>query len=121
SEPLLKDGRIDEVYIDAMISKVEALGPYIVVAPGIAIAHGKPQDGVRRLGISLLRLEQPVAFSEEARHQVQIILVLAAIDGESHLKALSELTILLREKENHNRLKEDKTKEELLQQLNTGL
>lgn len=121
SEPLLKDGRIDEAYIDAMISKVEALGPYIVVAPGIAIAHGKPQDGVRRLGISLLRLEQPVAFSEEARHQVQIILVLAAIDGESHLKALSELTILLREKENLIRLKEAKTKEEILQQLNTGL
>jgi mannitol operon transcriptional antiterminator len=121
SEPLLKDGRIDEAYIDAMISKVEALGPYIVVAPGIAIAHGKPQDGVRRLGISLLRLEHPVAFSEEARHQVQIILVLAAIDGESHLKALSELTILLREKENLIRLKEAKTKEEILQQLHTGL
>ncbi|WP_258394518.1 BglG family transcription antiterminator [Paenibacillus sp. MDMC362] len=121
SEPLLKDGRIDEAYIDAMISKVEALGPYIVVAPGIAIAHGKPQDGVRRLGISLLRLEEPVAFSEEARHQVQIILVLAAIDGESHLKALSELTILLREKESLIRLKEAKTKEQILQQLHTGL
>lgn len=120
SEPLLKDGRIEEAYVDAMISKVEALGPYIVVAPGIAIAHGKPQDGVRRLGISLLRLEQPVAFSEEARHQVQIILVLAAIDGESHLKALSELTLLLRDKENLIRLKEARTKEQILQQLQTG-
>ena len=67
-----------------------------------------------------LRLEEPVAFSEEARHQVQIILVLAAIDGESHLKALSELTILLREKESLIRLKEAKTKEEILQ-LHTGL
>nr|WP_269321933.1 BglG family transcription antiterminator [Paenibacillus sp. UNC451MF] len=120
AQPLLKDGRIDEAYIGAMISKVEALGPYIVVAPGIAIAHGKPQDGVRRLGISLLRLEQPVAFSEEARHQVQIILVLAAIDGESHLKALSELTLLLREKESLTRLKEAKTKEQILQQLHAG-
>lgn len=120
SEPLLKDGHIDEAYIAAMISKVEALGPYIVVAPGIAIAHGKPQDGVRRLGISLLRLEHPVAFSEEARHQVQIILVLAAIDGESHLKALSELTLLLREKENLTRLKEARTKEQILQQLHAS-
>ncbi|MEJ9217548.1 BglG family transcription antiterminator [Paenibacillus glucanolyticus] len=120
AEPLLEDGHIDGAYIDAMISKVEALGPYIVVAPGIAIAHGKPQDGVRRLGISLLRLEQPVAFSEEPRHQVQIILVLAAIDGESHLKALSELTLLLGEKENLTRLKEAKTKEQILQQLQSS-
>ncbi|MCS7460297.1 BglG family transcription antiterminator [Paenibacillus doosanensis] len=120
AEPLLSDGRIDEAYIEAMIAKVEALGPYIVVAPGIAIAHAKPQDGVKKLGISLLRLAKPVAFSEEARHQVQIILVLAAIDGESHLKALSELTLLLREQESLTRLKEASTKKQILQLLHAG-
>ncbi|MFB7817739.1 BglG family transcription antiterminator [Paenibacillus chitinolyticus] len=118
--PLLEDGRIEEAYIGAMIAKVEALGPYIVVAPGIAIAHGKPQEGVKRLGISLLRLAKPVAFSEEARHQVQVILVLAAIDGESHLKALSELTLLLREQDSLTRLKDAGTKEQILQQIQEG-
>ncbi|WP_301336115.1 BglG family transcription antiterminator [Paenibacillus sp. FJAT-26967] len=113
SEPLLREGRIEEAYVQAMIDKVEALGPYIVVAPGIAIAHGKPQDGVKRLGMSLLRLEEAVAFSDQERHQVQVILVLAAIDGESHLKALSELTILLREEKSLTRLKEAGTIQEL--------
>ncbi|AZS15871.1 BglG family transcription antiterminator [Paenibacillus lutimineralis] len=120
SDPLLKDGYIDETYIDAMVSKVEALGPYIVIAPGIAIAHGKPQDGVKRLGISLLRLERPVAFSGEARHQVRVVLVLAAIDGESHLKALAELTGLLRVEKNLIRLQEAKTTEQILKQIQTG-
>lgn len=120
AEPLLRDNRIEEGYIQAIISKVEALGPYIVAAPGIAIAHAKPEDGVRRLGISLLRLEKPVSFSQEERHQVRIILVLAAIDGESHLKALSELTIVLRGDKGIDRLMKAGTKTQMLEWIQSG-
>lgn len=120
AQPLLAEEYIDEGYIDAMIGKVESLGPYIVVAPGIAIAHGRPEDGVKRLGMSLLQLERPVAFSGEARHQVKVVLVLAAIDGESHLKALSELTGMLKDAAGLNRLKEAHTKEQILKQIGTA-
>jgi len=32
-------------YVDAMVRAVEELGPYMVVAPGIALAHARPEDG----------------------------------------------------------------------------
>lgn len=118
--PLLKQGYIENRYVDEMIAKVETLGPYIVVAPGIAIAHAKPQDGVLRLGISLLQLNHPVSFSKESRHQVHTVLVLASIDSETHLKALSELTSLLREPESLARLKQAKTKQQIIQQIQLG-
>ncbi|KKO52443.1 transcription antiterminator BglG [Paenibacillus sp. DMB20] len=118
--PLLNQGYIENRYVDEMIAKVEVLGPYIVVAPGIAIAHAKPQDGVLRLGISLLQLNRPVSFSKESRHQVHTVLVLASIDSETHLKALSELTSLLRAPESLARLKQAKTKQQILQQIQFG-
>lgn len=36
-QPLLDDGTIDPIYPDEIIRKVEELGPYIVIAPDIAI------------------------------------------------------------------------------------
>lgn len=95
AEPLLSHNYITEDYIDAMIRIITKLGPYIVVAPKVAIPHAKPEDGVKKLGMSLLCLENNVSFSKSERHEVQIIVVLAATDGETHLKALSELTTLL--------------------------
>jgi mannitol operon transcriptional antiterminator len=95
AEPLLRKGWIDEGYVRAMIRNVEELGPYIVVAPLVAIPHAKPEQGVRRLGMSLLRLENSVSFSGDGKHEASLIIVLAAVDQESHLKALSELNGLL--------------------------
>ncbi|GBF75691.1 hypothetical protein PA598K_04113 [Paenibacillus sp. 598K] len=97
AQPLLQSGAIEPRYIEAMIRKVEEHGPYIVLAPGIAIAHARPEDGALRTAFSLLKLEEPVAFGEEERHQVSVLFVLASGDGQSHLKPLAELSALLRD------------------------
>ncbi|WP_347862311.1 BglG family transcription antiterminator [Salimicrobium sp. PL1-032A] len=68
SEPLLKKETIQPGYVDAMIESVHELGPYIVIAPDIAIPHARPEEGVNRLGMSFLRLKEPVAFSEKEKH-----------------------------------------------------
>ncbi|GAF23819.1 PTS system, mannitol-specific IIA component [Bacillus sp. JCM 19047] len=100
AQPLLRNEYIDESYIDAMIHNVTTNGPYIVIAPSIAMPHARPEEGVKKLGISMLKLNEPVSFSNEAKHNAQIIIVLAAIDNETHLKALSQLSELLSEQEN---------------------
>lgn len=94
SKPMIKMGYITEDYVTSMINTITKLGPYIVIAPKVAIPHAKPEDGVKKLGLSLLCLEKSVSFSETTRHDVNIIVVLAAIDGETHLKALSQLNKL---------------------------
>ncbi|WP_088832407.1 BglG family transcription antiterminator [Paenibacillus tyrfis] len=113
AEPLLRRGFIEPRYVKAMIAKVDSYGPYIVVSPGVAIAHAKPEEGVRRLGMSLLKLEHAVPFGPEVRHQIRLVLVLASADGESHLRALSQLTMLLREEEAKAILLKAQTAEQL--------
>lgn len=104
SEPLVDQQAIRPDYVEAMITNVKELGPYIVIAPNIAIPHARPETGVEQLGMSFLRLEEPVYFSEKEKHRAQLIIVLAAIDNQTHLKALSQLTELLSNEGNVEKL-----------------
>ncbi|MGG1631104.1 BglG family transcription antiterminator [Rossellomorea sp. NRS-1567] len=104
SEPLVDQQSIRPDYVDAMITNVKELGPYIVIAPNIAIPHARPETGVEQLGMSFLRLEEPVYFTEKEKHRAQLIIVLAAIDNQTHLKALAQLTELLSNEDNVEKL-----------------
>ncbi|WP_226672310.1 BglG family transcription antiterminator [Rossellomorea aquimaris] len=104
SQPLVDQQSIRPDYVDAMIANVKELGPYIVIAPNIAIPHARPETGVEQLGMSFLRLEEPVYFSEKEKHRAQLIIVLAAIDNQTHLKALAQLTELLSNEGNVEKL-----------------
>lgn len=95
SKPLQQEGYISKNYQHAMIENIEKLGPYIVIAPGIALPHASVDDGAYRVGMSLLRLDQPVSFSSKAKDQVKLIIVLASIDSYTHINALSQLTNLI--------------------------
>lgn len=100
AKPLLDGGYITNAYIQAMIDNVKKLGPYIVITPGVALPHARPEQGVKKIGMSFLRIKNGCLFSEKEEHRVYILIVLAAIDNETHLKALSQLTKLLSDKEN---------------------
>ncbi|MEW4328814.1 BglG family transcription antiterminator [Rossellomorea marisflavi] len=113
ASPLLKEGMIDERYIDAMIMNVEKLGAYIVLAPKVAVPHARPEDGVVHVGMSLLKLHTPVSFGEGK--MVSVVIVLAAIDNETHLKALSQLSNLLEEERNIDRMENAREVESLLE------
>ncbi|RWZ51330.1 BglG family transcription antiterminator [Halobacillus fulvus] len=113
--PLYEDGSIEQDYIEAMIRNVKELGPYIVLAPRIALPHARPEEGVNQLGMSLLRLKEPVRFSEQEKHSAQLIIVLAAIDNQTHLKALAQLTNILGNEEAVDQLIEAETKERLME------
>jgi mannitol operon transcriptional antiterminator len=100
AEPLWKNGCITEDYIQAMIENIVKMGPYIVIAPKVAIPHARPEDGVNELSMSLLKLRNTVPLTDQKIHDIHLVIVLAAIDGETHLKALSQLTELLSEEKN---------------------
>lgn len=95
SKSLQQEGYISRNYQHAMIGNIEKLGPYIVIAPGIALPHASVDDGAYRVGMSLLRLDKPVSFSSKAKDQVRLIIVLASIDSYTHINALSQLTNLI--------------------------
>ncbi|MBP1082602.1 BglG family transcription antiterminator [Bacillus capparidis] len=114
SAPLLANESIKPSYVEAMVKNVQELGPYVVIAPNIAIPHARPEYGVDKLGMSFLRVKSPVSFSNQEKHKASLIIVLAAIDNETHLKALSQLTELLSEPGNTEKLIQAETAEDVL-------
>ncbi|SDM65532.1 BglG family transcription antiterminator [Sediminibacillus halophilus] len=95
SGPLLESGTVTEGYVEAMLGHEK--DPYIVLAPNMAIPHAAPDQGVRKVGMSMLRLEKGVPFTED--YSIQIIVVIAAVDKKKHLKALIQLMELARSEE----------------------
>lgn len=92
---LVRAGLAEPRYVDAMVRTAREYGPYIVLGPGFALPHARPGDGVLRLGMSLVRLRKPVPFGHPDNDPVRLVVCLGAIDNETHLKALMELSELL--------------------------
>lgn len=78
-------------YADRCIATVEEHGPYIVLTPGIALAHARPEDGVQRLGVSVVTLAEPVEFGHLDNDPVDVVFAFGSPDDEQHLAVLAEL------------------------------
>ncbi len=98
SIPLLKEGIIEESYIENMIESVNKNGPYIVLMDYFALPHAKAGEGVNRLGMSLLTLNHPVDLKG---NPVKVFVVLAAVDATSHIEALADISKLLMDPKNY--------------------
>ena len=94
-ELLVASGRTTEDYTAEMLKAVEDHGPYIVIAPGIALAHGRPSVNVLDTGISLVTLAEPVVFGHSSNDPVRLVIGLAAFDHDSHLGLMRELAFAL--------------------------
>lgn len=88
---LLEKDYIEERYIDAMINNIKDNGPYIVLAPHVAVPHASPTDGAKEVHISMLRLKKPVKFHNKKNDPVKFIFCLSALDNRDHLKAFINL------------------------------
>lgn len=113
AQPLVDQSYVTSDYVNAMIENVNELGPYIVIAPDIAIAHARPDDNVNKIGLSLLKLNQSINFAEDS-HYASMVFVLAAVDNEQHLGILSELANVLNDNEKVKQLKESTDSSEIL-------
>lgn len=96
-EPLIVSGVIESRYIQAIYDMHEKVGPYYVLAPGIAMPHSRPEDGANEVGLSLLLVRKGVEFYSDGNDPVKLIVMLAAKDSESHIEAISALSELLGE------------------------
>jgi len=95
AKPLIDKEMIETKYVDKVLQNLKEMGPYIVVAPYIAISHARPTDGVNELSMSLLKLEESINFSTSEDREVKVVITLAAPDENSHLTALGQLSNML--------------------------
>lgn len=104
AELLVASGRVTPEYGDAMITVLEELGPYFVIAPGIALAHAKPSEHVLNTGLSLLTLAESVVFGHETNDPVDLVIGLSATDHDSHISLMAALAEFLSNEANVNSL-----------------
>ncbi len=103
---LVSTGKCTPAYVQAMIDAVHQMGPYMVLAPGLALAHARPEDGVLDMGISLITLATPVEFGSKANDPVSLVLAFGGTDSKSHIGLLSALAQFLEDDARREKLAE---------------
>lgn len=109
---LIDKGSVEERYTEAILNNFEKFGPYMVIAPGIVLSHARPEEGVKKLSMSLMTLKDSIEFGSEMNDPVKLIVTLAAIDSEAHMKVIKQLMKLLMNSEDLNELMNSKNVEE---------
>lgn len=119
-ELLVKSNYITQEYIDITIDCIKEIGPYIVIAPGLAISHSVPDENVLKTGVSLITLSEPIDFGS-SNDPVEIVITLAAEDDSTHIDELKILVEIFSEENMIENIKECKTPKEIADIINGEL
>ncbi|MET3194611.1 PTS sugar transporter subunit IIA [Bacillus sp. OAE603] len=108
---LVKNGYVEETYIEKMIEREQSLTTYM--GNYIAIPHGteESKEEVITSGISVLQIPNGVDFGNG--NIVKVVFGIAGKNNE-HLDILSQIAILCSEEENVDKLIAASSKEELI-------
>jgi len=88
---LAASGAAKPEYAHEMIRMIEEHGPYVVIAPGLALAHARPGPEVLADGLSVVTLKTPVYFGHPHNDPVRVIVGLAIVNADQHLPAVAAL------------------------------
>lgn len=94
TDMLVASRAIEPSYHDAIIRCVKSMGPYIIIAPNLAMPHARPEDGVNRTAFALVTLQNPVYFDGEDE-PVDVLVTLAGSTSDQHMEGLMEVTQIL--------------------------
>ncbi|GAA4175426.1 PTS sugar transporter subunit IIA [Gryllotalpicola koreensis] len=86
---LVRSGVATDAYTERMIGVVDEFGAYIVVAPGLALAHARPGRDVRRDGLSVVTLAEPIAFGHAHNDPVSVVVGLASVSPDTHVSLVA--------------------------------
>lgn len=111
---LLKNDCIEPGYTDSIIAAIKEIGPYIVIGPGIALAHARPEDGVKKISLSMVTLDPPVNFGDEDNDPVRLVIGMGAVDNNSHIDVIKDMTGFLGDETFMDKLYAAQTPEELV-------
>lgn len=111
---LVNAGAVEPRYVEAMIQMVREMGPYIVIAPGIALPHARPEDGVKKACMSLVTLSPSINFGNKCNDPVKLVIAFGTTDNKTHIDALVKLAKLLGDSTKVEGLKRASSPEELL-------
>ena len=104
AELLIENKCIEPRYVDNIIKNIKESGPYIVLGDGMAMSHARPEDGVIKNGITLLKIKNGVDFDE--KNKIFLLFTLAAENNDNQ-ELMEEIADLLNESEKIKRIMYD--------------
>jgi len=105
-------------YVENMITSYQEFGPYFVIAPGVAIAHAKPDESVICDDIALMICHSPVIFNSH-NDPVTMLFGLCATGSHQHMEVLMKVANLLSDTEAQMRIMSVNDEQELFALLNS--
>ncbi|MGL4677195.1 MAG: PTS sugar transporter subunit IIA [Brevinema sp.] len=111
AKPLLDGDFINSTYVDAMVNNIHNLGSYMIIIPGVAMPHSRPEDGCSKSGLSLLILDTPVLFPGDQK--VWLVLGLAAAYSDAHIETIEAIADFFGDDQILETLKQAKNLEEI--------
>lgn len=84
-------GATEAEYTWRMAEVIDEFGAYIVIAPGLALAHARPGPDVLSDGLSIVTLDEPVVFGHPHNDPVRIVVGLAVATPEAHVTSVAAL------------------------------
>ncbi|GEO24670.1 transcription antiterminator BglG [Alicyclobacillus acidoterrestris] len=112
-ELLVETGGAERRYVDAMKQSIAKNGPYMVIVPGVALLHARPEDGVQEVCMSLVTLEEAIPFGHPDNDPVDIAIAFGAVDQHQHLEAMTDLMRLLADEQSMRTLRAAKNVDEV--------
>ena len=96
---MVDTGFTDPTYTEAMIDVVRDMGPYSVLAPGLAMPHARPEMGAKQVGAALVTLEKPIDFGSPENDPVSVAVFLCAPNKDEHIQLLTDIATLFEDEE----------------------
>lgn len=107
-------GTVEARYCDAIVAMTEELGPWYLLAPGIAMPHARPEEGVKQTSFALVTLATPVNFGDPDNDPIDILITLAASDAKTmNEEAIVDVVTLLDNEETVRRIRAAKARADI--------
>ncbi|MEX1078612.1 MAG: PTS sugar transporter subunit IIA [Homoserinimonas sp.] len=107
-------------YADEMIRMIEEHGPYVVIAPGLALAHARPGPDVLADGLAVVTLKEPVPFGHPHNDPVRVVLGLAILRVETHLASVAAIANIFNDSDAVGTIAAATSADEVLQIMGAG-
>ena len=88
---LVENKKAKAGYVKEMIDSYQRFGPYMVMAPGLALPHARPGGNVKEPCISFVKLKEPVCFHHPCNDPVWVVFALGGVAGERMIEKLAAL------------------------------
>jgi mannitol/fructose-specific phosphotransferase system IIA component (Ntr-type)/galactitol-specific phosphotransferase system IIB component len=96
-EILVKNGSVNDDYVEDMVEAVKTNGTYMIIGNKIALPHARVEKNVYKTDMSLIKFNQPVEFPDGKK--IRVMLAFSSFDQNEHIQALVELINLIEDHE----------------------